>query len=137
VSAPAAPPPATAEAASAGAPLPEPADRGRTTIADRVVEKIAAQAAAEVDLATGGPRRLLGLGGQSDRPQVDARVDWPIATVDVVMAVAWPAPVAAVSDQVRRRIEDRLTTLAGVRTAGIDIRVSALTLETTTGPRVR
>ena len=136
-------PATTSGALSADAPTPGPLDdRGRLVVADRVVEKIASQAATEVDRATGAPRRVLGLslgsalgsalGPAEDRPQVSARVDWPVATVAVVMSVAWPAPVLEVTEQVRRHVEERLATLAGVRTAGVDIRVTALP-----GPRSR
>ncbi len=132
-------PATTSGALSADAPVPGPLDdRGRLVVADRVVEKIASQAATEVDRATGAPRRVLGLslgsatGSAEDRPQVSAHVDWPVATVSVVMSVAWPAPVLEVTEQVRRHVEEQLATLAGVRTAGVDIRVTALP-----GPRSR
>ena len=132
-------PATTSGALPADAPVPGPLDgRGRLVVADRVVEKIASQAATEVDRATGAPRRVLGLslgsalGSAEDRPQVSARVDWPVATVSVVMSVAWPAPVLEVTEQVRRHVEEQLATLAGVRTAGVDIRVTALP-----GPRSR
>ena len=64
--------------------------RGRLEIADRVIERIAVQAATEVDLATGAPRRMLGVsvGSPTDRPDVSARVDGHVAIVDVVMSVA-------------------------------------------------
>lgn len=93
-----------------------------------MVERIAAQAAAEVDHATGSPHRVLGVpvGRSTDRPQVTARVDWPVATVAVTMSVVWPSPVLEVTEQVRRHVEDRLDTLAGVRTAGVDVHVTAL-----------
>ncbi|PRY50649.1 cell envelope-related Asp23 family protein [Geodermatophilus tzadiensis] len=125
---------ASASGTVADAPRGELDGRGRLVVADRVVERIAAQAAAEVDRATGSPRRLLGVavGSAEDRPQVDARVDWPVATVSVVMSVAWPAPVLEVTEQVRRHVTERLAALAGVRTAGVDIRVTALP-----GPRSR
>jgi uncharacterized alkaline shock family protein YloU len=107
------------------------AGRGQLRIADRVIERIAAQAAAEVDRATGTSRRVLGvsLGSQDDRPDVSTRVDGDVATVDVVMSVAWPAPVAEVTEQVRARIVQRLADLADVRTAQVDIRVTALVAE--------
>lgn len=107
---------------------PDPASRGRLVVEDRVVERIAAQAAAEVDRATGSPHRVLGLplGGSRDRPQVSAHVDWPVATVAVTMSVVWPSPVLEVTEQVRRHVEDRLAALAGVRTAGVDVHVTAL-----------
>jgi uncharacterized alkaline shock family protein YloU len=114
------------------------ATRGRLEIADRVIERIAAQAAAEVDRATGAPRRMLGVsvGSQADRPDVSARVDGPIAIVDVVMSVAWPAPVAEVTEQVRARIVQQLADLAGVRAAQVDVRVTALVSEQSSEQRV-
>jgi uncharacterized alkaline shock family protein YloU len=107
------------------------AARGRLEIADRVIERIAAEAAAEVDRATGTPRRVLGVsvGSPTDRPDVSARVDGPVAIVDVVMSVAWPAPVTKVTEQVRARIVQRLADLAGVRAAQVDIRVTTLVSE--------
>jgi uncharacterized alkaline shock family protein YloU len=45
------------------------------------------------------------------------------------MSVAWPAPVAEVTEQVRARIVQRLADLADVRTAQVDIRVTALVAE--------
>lgn len=109
-------------------PLAEPAQRGSLVLADRVVERIAAQAATEVDLATGARHRRLGVAlGDSERPDVSARVDGDLAVVAVVMSVAWPAPVAEVTGQVRERIRAQLAELAGVRAAQVDVRVTALT----------
>ncbi len=114
------------------------ATRGRLEIADRVIERIATQAAAEVDRATGTPRRMLGVsfGSPTDRPDVSARVDGQIAIVDVVMSVAWPAPVTKVTEQVRARIVQQLVDLAGVRAAQVDIRVTALVPEQSSDRRV-
>ena len=114
------------------------ATRGRLEIADRVIERIAAQAASEVDRATGTPRRVLGVsvGSPTDRPDVSARVDGPIAIVDVVMSVAWPAPVTKVTEQVRARIVQHLIDFAGVRTVQVDIRVTALVPEQSSERRV-
>jgi uncharacterized alkaline shock family protein YloU len=114
------------------------ATRGRLEIADRVIEQIAAQAAAEVDRATGTPRRVLGVsvGSPTDRPDVSARVDGPIAIVDVVMSVAWPAPVTKVTEQVRARIVQHLIDFAGVRAAQVDIQVTALVPEPSSERRV-
>ena len=112
-------------------PADDAATRGRLEIADRVIERIAAQAAAEVDRATGTPRRMLGVsvGSPTDRPDVSARVDGHVAIVDVVMSVAWPAPVIQVTEQVRARIVQQLADLAGVRAAQVDIRVTSLVSE--------
>jgi len=101
--------------------------RGELTIADRVIEKIAAHAVAEVDRATGIPRRVLGMAvGGSDQAKVRARVYGDVATVEVSMAVDWPAPVLEVAKQVRSHLRERFMTLAGLATAEIDIEITAL-----------
>ena len=113
-------------------PLPDPEHRGRTTIADRVVERIAAAAAAEVDAATGTPRRVLGLAVSSaDRPRVTARVHGREATVEIDMSVSWPAPVRQVTRRVREHVGERLVTLVGLRSARVDVHVAALPVERT------
>lgn len=131
---------AVADAEAGPTDRPDVADGGpgRLTIADRVVEKIASQAANEVDRATGAPRRVLGVhvGGDDRAPQVDAHVDGGVATVSIVMSVAWPAPVRDVTRRVRDRVTERLAELAGITRAEVDIRVSALSAETTTERRV-
>jgi uncharacterized alkaline shock family protein YloU len=131
---------AVADAEAGPTDRPDVADGGpgRLTIADRVVEKIASQAANEVDRATGAPRRVLGVhvGGDDRAPQVDAHVDGGVATVSIVMSVAWPAPVRDVTRRVRDRVTERLAELAGITRAQVDIRVSALSAETTTERRV-
>lgn len=110
-------------------PHTPPEQRGRLQVADRVIEKIAAHAATTVEHATGSPRRVLGLTVSDDpgTPQVTARVHGDVATVFVDLAVAWPAPVTEVTRAVRAAVIDRLTVLAGIRVAQVDIEVSALT----------
>jgi uncharacterized alkaline shock family protein YloU len=124
--------------ADSAVPADDAATRGRLEIADRVIERIAAQAAAEVDRATGAPRRVLGVsvGSPTDRPDVSAQVDGHVAIVDVVMSVAWPAPVTMVTEQVRARIVQQLADLAGVRATQVDIRVTALVSERSNERRV-
>lgn len=111
-------------------PLPEPEQRGRTTIADRAVERVAAAAAAEVELATGSARRVLGVPvSAADLPRVTARVHGDEATVEVDLAVAWPAPVRQVARRVRARVVEQLTDLVGLRDVRVDVRISALVPE--------
>src|SRR4051794_12111181 len=111
------------------------ADRGRTTVADRVVEKIAAQAVAEVDCATGATRRVLGMGlgsaSHSTPARVAARVDGHLVLVEVSMSVIWPASVRAVTREVRRHVTDRVHELTGLRVAEVDIAVPTLVADTT------
>ncbi len=132
--------PETATADTAPA-LPAAAERGRLTIADRVVEKVAARAVAEVDRATGAPRTVLGqtVGrATEDTPaRTSAQVDGDIVTVTVSMSVAWPAPVRDVTAEVRRRVVQRIGELVGLHVAEVDIDVPTLLTRHTPVPRVR
>jgi uncharacterized alkaline shock family protein YloU len=104
--------------------------RGRTRIADRAVERIAARAVAEIDRATGTPRQVLGvhLGSTTAHSSalVDAHVDGGVVTVSVSMAVQWPAPIREVTRQVRAHVIERLQTLTGLTVAQVDIDVPTL-----------
>lgn len=121
--------------------LPPPARRGRTEIAERVVAKIASTAAAEVDLATGAVRSVLGvrLGTLSldSRPRVDVVVHGGVASVAVQLSVRYPAPVRAVTRQVRGRVAARVHELTGLEVAAVDIDVQALLSADQSQPRVR
>ena len=123
---------------------PPPKDagqRGSLKIADRVVEKIAAQAVSEVDLATGAPRSVLGLHlGSSDGSQdarAEAHVDGGLVTVSVIMAVQWPASVRQVAEQVRVHLKQRITDLTGLAVAEVDVNVPTLVTTHRRPPRVR
>ncbi|MBA3524196.1 MAG: Asp23/Gls24 family envelope stress response protein [Geodermatophilaceae bacterium] len=127
-------PPTTGETGSRNA-----GGAGRLRIADRVIEKIAGQAAREVDRAGGAGRRVLGVAvgsGDTAPPRVQARMHGDVATVSIDLSVAWPAPLREVTVQVRQRVTERLAELAGVRQAQVDIRVIALVADTPTERRV-
>lgn len=119
----------------------DPGGPGRTLIADRVVERIAAQAVAEVDRATGVARQLLGVAlGSTDentRARVSATVDGGIVSVRVVLAVTWPSPVRAVTRQVREHVTTRVQELTGLRVADVDVEVSELLTATKPPARVQ
>ncbi|MHA3705061.1 Asp23/Gls24 family envelope stress response protein [Jatrophihabitans sp. YIM 134969] len=108
------------------ATLADPDDRGRTTIADRVVEKIAAQAAVEVDHAAGLRRSLAGRSLGSPRVRATAEVDGRVAALRLDLAVDYPAPVRQVTRAVRQRVTEQVATLAGMRVDHVDITVAAL-----------
>lgn len=120
-----------------GAPLAPAEERGGLEIADRVVEKIAAQAVSEVEYATGISRQVLRVGGGRSRTtaRISARLDGDIATVEVIMSVLWPAPVPELTRRVREHITNRLAELASLRAAEVDIEVAGL--PTSYGPRPR
>jgi uncharacterized alkaline shock family protein YloU len=115
---------------------PPPEERGKLTIADRVVERVAAYAVSQVPHAVAAPRRILGMSVGQARPEGDANVDATVrgatASIEVALAVAWPQPVDAVAraarDQVRREVE-RIT---GVHVDYVDVEVTSLDVRTAT-----
>jgi uncharacterized alkaline shock family protein YloU len=130
------PPPGRHHAADGPGPVE---DRGELTVADGVVEKIAAAALAEVEQIGGAARRVLGVPLGSDDPdqlaRVTAAVTGSVVTLDVRCSVAYPAPVARVTDQARRHLIARIDELTGLTAAQIDITVTALTTPTATNRR--
>lgn len=113
---------------------------GSTTIADRVVERVAARAVSEVDDAGGVARQVLGVPlGSTDEntpARVSADVDGGIVSVQVLLAVVWPSPVRAVTRRVREHVIARVEQLTGLRVADVDIEVSHLLTHTPTASRV-
>lgn len=127
-------PPATPWAPPEGRHRADPtavADRGELSIAEQVVEKIAATALGEIDHIGGTAPTMLGvpLGSvDPDRlPQVTAQVTGSVVTLAARCSVTYPAPVARVTDQARAHVIDRVDTLTGLRVAQLDITVTALT----------
>jgi uncharacterized alkaline shock family protein YloU len=118
--------------AAAGAPGParSPEGRGRTEIAERVVEKIAGYALTEVGEAGGVARRVLGVSvgraGARATPQVDARVDGSLATLRMTVSVVYPAPVRRVTRQLRDHVMTRVAALTGLDVRQVDVDVDTL-----------
>jgi len=138
---------ATAESAAA-------AQAGRTelgtiTIADSVVSKIAARAAAEnPDTGAAAARVLgravpaaghLGLRGTdlAGLPKASVDVDGSKAFLNLEISVRWPASVPAVTDQVRSHLRSRVTELTGLTVEEVHIVVADLATDIAPPPRVR
>ena len=130
------------------APLAGRTELGRITVADGVVTKIAARAAAENPDAGAAVARVLGRalpgavpgirGTDLDAlPKTTVEVDGSTAFVTLEIAVRWPAPVAEVTGQVRRHVRDRIRELAGLEAVEIHIVVADLATDITPPPRVR
>ena len=121
------------------APVP-PEERGRLTVDDRVVEKVAGYAVTFVTDAAAAPRRVLGvkIGGArpDDAASVQAQVQDDIATVQVAIAMRWPRSVQKVADEVRERIRSEVTAITGVRVDHVDVEVVSMTLPDSAKPRV-
>lgn len=129
---------------SATRALDEPSSgrqRGNLTVADQVVQKVAGHAVTLVAGAAAAPRRVLGVNvGQArlqNTPSVTAEVQDGVASVQATVAVRWPMSVAAVADEVRRRVRAEVTSQTGVEVAQIDIDVVSMTFPDSPEPRVR
>lgn len=119
----------TALAERTSAPSDEPGTRGRLEIRDRVVEKIAARAAAEVAQVRARSDGLLGLRRRS--PSVRADVGRAAVHLAVDVEVCWPAPAGPVAARVRVAVTERLTALTGLRVRHVDVTVTPVRIDQT------
>jgi uncharacterized alkaline shock family protein YloU len=112
------------------AALRPPENRGRTEIAGRVLERIAARTVTEIDQAGGAARRLLGVPLGRDTahtaPRATAHVDGQLATVQLRMSVTYPAPIREVTRRVRDQIITRIDELTGLDVRQVDIEIARL-----------
>lgn len=110
--------------------LNAPGQRGRTTIAEKVVTKVAAQAVSEVEQTAGVARELIGitLGRQTGAGQarVSARIDGHLTLIELRLALSYPAPVRTVTREVRRHVIERVSGLTGLEVRHVDIEVARL-----------
>ncbi|WP_020496512.1 Asp23/Gls24 family envelope stress response protein [Sciscionella marina] len=88
------------------------ADRGKTTIADRVVERIATRALAGMD----------GIGTAT----ATANIEGNTATVRLRVSVRYPEPVSEVTGRARELVRERIGELTGLGVPRVDITVTAL-----------
>ncbi|MEV6553374.1 hypothetical protein AB0M57_32440 [Streptomyces sp. NPDC051597] len=94
-----------------------PAGRGATRIADRVVAKIAAQAARE---ALGAPPE----GGNA--PHAAVTVHQEVARVRVSLELGYPSDLGAQCGAVRRRVAERVRALAGMEVPEVAVQIERL-----------
>jgi len=122
---------------------------GTISIADGVVSKIAARAAAENPDAGAAAARMLGravpgaghLGVRGTDlqalPKTSVEVDGSKAFVTLEISVRWPASVPEITGQVRRHVRDRVRELTGLDVDEVHITVADLATDITPSPRVR
>lgn len=118
--------PADSDAATADArhrSLAAPEERGTTTIADRVVERVASLAANEVDDVTDGTSGWTRIVRRST-PRAEARVAGGRARIKVEIAAAWPASLPALATTVSERVTRRVAELTGVAVDGVDVTIA-------------
>ncbi|MDA5285817.1 hypothetical protein ACWGHM_18225 [Streptomyces sp. NPDC054904] len=94
------------------------ADRGATRIADRVVAKIAAQAAREA-LADGAP-------APGAVPHATVTVHHDIARVRVSLELGYPSDLAAQCAAVRRQVAHRIEEYAAMSVPEVDVEIERL-----------
>ncbi len=107
-----------AAAGSPGVRVVPAGERGATTIADRVVEKIAAYAASEA-LPVGVPP-------DGGRPQAVVRVSGVSARVRITLELGYPCDIGAQCAAVRRQVSERVEALAGMTVPEVAIHVERL-----------
>lgn len=109
--------------AAAGVVVPA-AERGSLRIADRVVAKVAAQAAGEA-LRTGPDAHKLP-GGKRGAPQANVNVRDGSARVRLSLALGYPSDIAAQCLAVRRHVASRVRELVGMEVPEVAVGVDRL-----------
>ncbi len=124
--------PAPRRAAAAETGRVEPRRRGRLVLAEKVVEKIAGQAANEVSGASGRSGGLLSIGSDADpaaRPRVEVDLSAESADLSIKIGIAYPGSIRAATQQVREHVTRRVEELTGVDVRRVDIEVTFLTTD--------
>ncbi|MCQ1948674.1 MULTISPECIES: Asp23/Gls24 family envelope stress response protein [Arthrobacter] len=104
-------------------------DRGETVLARRVLEKTASQVARDETFAGGSSGGFLGIGSRADlsaRPDASVELAGNVASLKVTVGLPYPMPLRQTTEQLRRRITERVTELTGVQVRQVDITVSWL-----------
>ncbi|WP_149180072.1 hypothetical protein [Streptomyces sp. TRM49041] len=96
----------------------EPGERGATAIADRVIAKIAAQAAREALAAVFPP--------DAGAPHATVVVHRDSARVRVVVELAYPSDIGGQCSAVRRQVTHRVKDLAGMDVPEVAVHVERL-----------
>lgn len=103
------------------------AERGRTVVADRAVQRLARRFALEVDGVvprSTGPSIVSAL--TSDLPTVTVESAGNRTWLDVRIAVAWERPACAVAAQVQRSLVERVAEATGTVVDRVDVTVTTL-----------
>jgi uncharacterized alkaline shock family protein YloU len=101
--------------------------RGRTSLSDKVIEKTAAAAAAEVAHVHGVSKGLAAAVLRTD-PAVGVRatIDGHLAQLQLDIEVDYPVSLRAVTRELRRHVSDRVRDLCEITVTDVDVHVTAL-----------
>ncbi len=108
--------------------------RGSLTVADRVIDKLAEQAATQVPGVVSSGSSLDMLVGRR-LPRVSSDVRGGQTRVDVEIAVQWPMALGDVATSVRSAVTDAVTAYAGLTVVAVDVTVARV--EQTVGADTR
>lgn len=124
---------------AAGTEIPDdPARRGRTVLLDRVVERTAAAAAAEVEHVHAAGRGAVGqLLGTRPTVAVQLSIDGHLAQLVLEVEVDYPAPLRQVTRRLREHVVGRVHDLCAITVTDLDIHVVALRQRTRPERRVQ
>ncbi|OLB76644.1 MAG: hypothetical protein AUI14_18100 [Actinobacteria bacterium 13_2_20CM_2_71_6] len=121
-----------------------PAERGRTTIANEVVEKIAGIAAREVpgvyDLggdiarAFSAVKEKLRLGEESAAQGVSVKLEGKTAEIEVVIVIEFGFQVFSVTEKVREKVISSVENLLGLEVVSVDVTVDDVHVAEEDGP---
>lgn len=124
--------PSPAQAGTALAPAP-PEERGSTTVADRVVQRVACAAAAEHRSTRPVSDRLGGLVGRGSSARAEVRRGGGRVALRLEIAVSYPSPLARTAEEVRAHVSATVEALTGLTVHSADIEI----VELVPAPRVR
>jgi uncharacterized alkaline shock family protein YloU len=103
-------------------------ERGTTSIAPGVIQKIAGRAASEVrGVEAAEPSALRRFIPFVDAGAADADVGHERAAVDLAISVRYPESVWAKADAVRERVTERVQELTGLRAIRVNVAVTQIT----------
>jgi uncharacterized alkaline shock family protein YloU len=117
----------------------EPRRRGTLVLAERVLEKIAAQAATEVVASSGRSGGFLGIGSGADasaRPKVDVTLSAESADLALAVGIAYPGSIRRATQEVRDHVTARVEALTGVDVRRVDVDVTFLSVQDRTVKQV-
>ncbi|MFF0815759.1 Asp23/Gls24 family envelope stress response protein [Rhodococcus sp. NPDC003318] len=98
--------------------------RGRLTVKDRAISKIAVAAALSVPGVVRQSGGLLKLPGR-DLPRAEVTLGPDSVAIALYLAVAWPSPVAVLSQEVHLAVAERVETMTGLPVEMLHIVVAA------------
>lgn len=107
---------------AASARLPSPHERGALRIADRVVAKIAAQAAGEALSDAPGADLV----PKDAIPHASVSVRRNAARLRLTLELGYPADIGAVCGRVRSHVTGRVEALTGMRVPEVSVEVERL-----------